>query len=105
MRQALVFLALLILPAIALPGDEREVLKLHADWQELLEWRSLGPANMGGRITSIAVNAADAAHAGEDGMMVSLRGQDIGRVPLADAVRQLKLVPQSRYEDAAAFFG
>ncbi len=31
--------------------------------------------------------------------------QDIGRVPLADAVRQLKLVPQSRYDDAAAFFG
>ena len=61
MRQALVFLALLILPAIALPGDEREVLKLHTDWQELLEWRSLGPANMGGRITSIAVNAADAS--------------------------------------------
>ena len=35
--------------------------------------------------------------------MVSLRGQDIRRVPLADAVRQLKLVPQSRYEDAAAY--
>ena len=55
--------------------------------------------------TRFGVNAADAAHAGEYGMMVSLRGQDIGRVPLADAVRQLKLVPQSRYEDAAAFFG
>ena len=27
------------------------------------------------------------------------------RVPLAEAVRQLKLVPQSRYDDAAAFFG
>jgi 6-phosphofructokinase 1 len=24
---------------------------------------------------------------------------------LADAVRQLKLVPESRYDDAAAFFG
>ena len=66
-----------------------------------------------GRIAAIArvlatrfgVNAADAAHAGEYGVMVSLRGQDIGRVPLADAVRQLKLVPQSRYDDAAAFFG
>ena len=55
--------------------------------------------------TRFGVNAADAAHAGEYGMMVSLRGQDIGRVPLADAVRQLKLVPQSRYDDAAAFFG
>jgi 6-phosphofructokinase 1 len=55
--------------------------------------------------TRFGVNAADAAHAGEYGMMVSLRGQDIGRVPLADATRQLKLVPQSRYDDAAEFFG
>jgi 6-phosphofructokinase 1 len=55
--------------------------------------------------TRFGVNAADAAHAGEYGMMVSLRGADIGRVALADAVRQLKLVPQSRYDDAAAFFG
>ncbi len=55
--------------------------------------------------TRFGVNAADAAHAGEFGMMVSLRGQDIGRVPLADAVQQLKLVPQSRYDDAAEFFG
>ena len=55
--------------------------------------------------TRFGVNAADAAHAGEYGMMVSLRGQDIGRVPLADAAAHLKLVPQSRYDDAAAFFG
>jgi 6-phosphofructokinase 1 len=55
--------------------------------------------------TRFGVNAADAAHSGEYGMMVSLRGEDIGRVPLADAVRQLKLVPESRYDDAAAFFG
>jgi 6-phosphofructokinase 1 len=55
--------------------------------------------------TRFGVNAADAAHAGEYGMMVSLQGNDIGRVPLADAVRQLKLVPQTRYDDAAAFFG
>jgi 6-phosphofructokinase 1 len=55
--------------------------------------------------TRFGINAADAAHAGEYGMMVSLQGQEIGRVPLADAVRQLKLVPQSRYDDAAEFFG
>lgn len=55
--------------------------------------------------TRFGVNAADAAHAGEYGIMVSLRGEHIGRVPLADAVRELKLVPQSRYDDAAAFFG
>jgi len=55
--------------------------------------------------TRFGINAADAAHAGEYGQMVSLRGQDIGRVSLADATRQLKLVPESRYDDAAAFFG
>ena len=55
--------------------------------------------------TRFGVNAANAAHSGEYGMMVSLRGEDIGRVPLADAVRQLKLVPETRYDDAAAFFG
>ena len=43
--------------------------------------------------TRFGVNAADAAHAGEYGVMVSLRGEDIGRVSLADATRQLKLVP------------
>jgi 6-phosphofructokinase 1 len=55
--------------------------------------------------TRFGVNAADAAHAGEYGMMVSLRGQDIGRVSLADATRRLKVVPQGRYDDAAEFFG
>lgn len=55
--------------------------------------------------TRFGVNAADAAHAGEYGMMVSLRGPEIERVPLAEAVRELKVVPQSRYDDAAAFFG
>ena len=55
--------------------------------------------------TRFGVNAADAAHTGEFGKMVSLRGQDIGLVSLADATRHLKLVPQSRYADAAAFFG
>jgi ATP-dependent phosphofructokinase / diphosphate-dependent phosphofructokinase len=55
--------------------------------------------------TRFGVNAADAAHSGEYGMMVSLRGQEIGRVPLAEAVKQLKLVPQGRYVDAAEFFG
>ena len=55
--------------------------------------------------TRFGVNATDAAHAGEFGMMVSLRGETIGRVPLADATAHLKLVPQRRYDDAAEFFG
>ncbi|BBY56888.1 hypothetical protein MSAR_00240 [Mycolicibacterium sarraceniae] len=54
--------------------------------------------------TRFGVNAADAAHAGEYGVMVSLRGQDIGRCrwPMRCVS---SLVPQSRYDDAAAFFG
>jgi 6-phosphofructokinase len=55
--------------------------------------------------TRFGVNAADAAHAGQYGQMVSLRGQDIGRVSLADATRHLKLVPDDRYDEGAAFFG
>jgi 6-phosphofructokinase 1 len=55
--------------------------------------------------TRFGVNAADAAHNGDYGMMVSLRGEQIGLVPLAEATKQLKLVPESRYKDAAAFFG
>ncbi|ORA37637.1 ATP-dependent 6-phosphofructokinase [Mycobacterium aquaticum] len=55
--------------------------------------------------TRFGVNAADAAHAGEYGMMVSLRGENIERVALADATRRLKLVSQNRYDDAAEFFG
>lgn len=55
--------------------------------------------------TRYGVNAADAAHAGKVGQMVSLRGTQIGLVPLADAVKQLKRVPRERYDDAAEFFG
>ncbi|MGL4305066.1 MAG: ATP-dependent 6-phosphofructokinase [Mycobacteriaceae bacterium] len=55
--------------------------------------------------TRFGASAIDAAHTGKHAMMVSLRGQDIGLVPLAEAVRQLKTVPQSRYDAAAAFFG
>ncbi|MCX5046116.1 6-phosphofructokinase [Aldersonia sp. NBC_00410] len=55
--------------------------------------------------TRFGVNAVDAAHAGEFGKMVSLRGTEIGLVDLGEATRQLKRVPQTRYQDAAAFFG
>ena len=34
---------------------------LPLDWVDTLEWRSIGPANMGGRITDIAVNPADSS--------------------------------------------
>jgi len=35
--------------------------KLPLDWVDTLQWRSIGPANMGGRITDIAVNPDDAS--------------------------------------------
>ena len=34
---------------------------LPLDWVDTLKWRSIGPANMGGRITDIAVNPGDAS--------------------------------------------
>src|SRR5579875_1940742 len=39
------------------------------------------------------------------GTMVALRGTDIVRVPLAEATRELKLVPPERYAEAEVFFG
>ncbi|MDP6410263.1 MAG: PDZ domain-containing protein [Planctomycetota bacterium] len=59
MSQALIFLLALFPLTGAFAGDEGEELELDSAWQELFEWRSLGPANMGGRITSIAVNPGD----------------------------------------------
>jgi 6-phosphofructokinase 1 len=37
--------------------------------------------------------------------MVSLRGTEIVRVPLAEATSALKLVPPERYAEAEVFFG
>jgi ATP-dependent phosphofructokinase / diphosphate-dependent phosphofructokinase len=39
------------------------------------------------------------------GMMVALRGTQIGLVPIAEATRELKLVPPDRYAEAEVFFG
>jgi ATP-dependent phosphofructokinase / diphosphate-dependent phosphofructokinase len=39
------------------------------------------------------------------GSMVALRGTEIVRVPLAEAVSELKLVPPERYAEAEVFFG
>jgi 6-phosphofructokinase 1 len=51
------------------------------------------------------VNAIKAVHDGAFGMMVALRGTDIVRAPLAEATRELKLVPPERYAEAEIFFG
>ncbi len=55
--------------------------------------------------TRFGLAAIDAAHEGERDVMVALRGTDIVRVPLADAVDELKTVPRTRFEEAEVFFG
>ncbi len=55
--------------------------------------------------TRFGVHAIEAVHDGAFGNMVALRGTDIVRVPLAEATRELKLVPPERYAEAEPFFG
>ena len=40
-------------------GDKDESLRIDSSWLEALEWRSIGPASMGGRCIAIAVSAQD----------------------------------------------
>jgi ATP-dependent phosphofructokinase / diphosphate-dependent phosphofructokinase len=55
--------------------------------------------------TRFGLAAIDAVHQQDFGTMVALRGTDIVRVPIADAVRTLKTVPPALLADAAVFFG
>jgi ATP-dependent phosphofructokinase / diphosphate-dependent phosphofructokinase len=55
--------------------------------------------------TRFGVHAVQAVHEEDFGVMMSLRGTDIVRVPLAEATSQLKLVPPQRYAEAEIFFG
>ena len=56
--------------------------------------------------TRYGLKAAELVRGGaHSGMMAALRGDDIVAVPLAEAVAELKLVPQELYDQAAAFFG
>ncbi|WP_336209018.1 6-phosphofructokinase [Nonomuraea sp. LPB2021202275-12-8] len=55
--------------------------------------------------TRFGLQAIDAAHEGEYGTMVALRGTDIVRVGLDEATAELKTVPVSRYAEAEVFFG
>lgn len=54
--------------------------------------------------TRFGLEAIDAAHEGDFATMVALRGTDIVRVPIADAVRELKTVPPALLDSAAVFF-
>jgi ATP-dependent phosphofructokinase / diphosphate-dependent phosphofructokinase len=51
------------------------------------------------------IHAIDAVHDGEFGVMVALRGTQIARVPIAEATREVKLVPPERYDEVEFFFG
>jgi len=55
--------------------------------------------------TRFGIHAIDAVHDGAFGMMMALRGTQIVHVPLAEATRQLKLVPPERYEETEVLFG
>jgi 6-phosphofructokinase 1 len=55
--------------------------------------------------TRFGVHAVGAVHDEAWGTMVALRGTSIIRVPLAEATRELKLVPPERYAEAEVFFG
>lgn len=54
--------------------------------------------------TRFGVAAIDAVHAEAWGTMVALQADHIVRVPLADAVGELKLVDRELYEVAQVFF-
>jgi len=54
--------------------------------------------------TRFGVAAMDAVLAGRYGVMVALRGTEIVEVPLADALRESKLLDPSFYETAEVFF-
>jgi ATP-dependent phosphofructokinase / diphosphate-dependent phosphofructokinase len=55
--------------------------------------------------TRFGAHAIRAVADGAFGSMVALRATDIIRVPLAEATRELKLVPPERYAEAELFFG
>ncbi|OIV36250.1 6-phosphofructokinase [Mangrovactinospora gilvigrisea] len=55
--------------------------------------------------TRFGINAVEAVHAGEWGTMVSMRAEEILRVPLAEATKEIKTVPLELYREVGVFFG
>ncbi|GAA2172490.1 ATP-dependent 6-phosphofructokinase [Agrococcus versicolor] len=55
--------------------------------------------------TRFGLAAIEAVHDQAWGQMVSLRGTDVVRVPFADALGTLKVVPEERYREAELLFG
>ena len=54
--------------------------------------------------TRFGWHAVEAVHRGDFGMMTALRGNEIVMAPLADAVSELKRVPQYRMDETEAVF-
>ncbi|KIF70268.1 6-phosphofructokinase [Streptomyces sp. AcH 505] len=55
--------------------------------------------------TRFGLHAIEAVRDGDFGKMVALRGTDVVRVPIAEAVAELKTVPSELYEEVSVFFG
>ncbi|MFF7329193.1 6-phosphofructokinase [Streptomyces sp. NPDC090306] len=55
--------------------------------------------------TRFGLHAIDCVRDGDFGRMVSLRGTDIVRVPIVDAISELKTVDAKLYEEVGVFFG
>jgi 6-phosphofructokinase 1 len=55
--------------------------------------------------TRFGLEAIDAVHENDFAKMVAVHGIDIVRVPIDDAVRELKTVPSELMESASVFFG
>jgi 6-phosphofructokinase 1 len=55
--------------------------------------------------TRFGLHAIDAAHNGDWGKMTALKATDIVLVDLAEATKELKLVPPELYREAEVFFG
>src|SRR5436309_571766 len=55
--------------------------------------------------TRFGLKAANLVLEGAWGLMVALRGDRIAAVPIAEAVAELKTIPDELYEQASAFFG
>ena len=55
--------------------------------------------------TRYGLQAINAVHDGDFGIMVALSGTNIVRVPLAEATSALNLVPVERYAEAEVLFG
>jgi 6-phosphofructokinase 1 len=55
--------------------------------------------------TRFGIDAADAAAESDFGKMVALRGVDIVRIPIADAIAELKTVPRALLDETEVFLG